>query len=317
MALMRRSFIPVSLVTLAGLLVGRLWLSYVRWEGVGVARMGLAQMVAGTADRPFVTRALPAWVIGALAAFTSWPLGITADAVAYLSAVLWLLALWWLADAVLSPRAAFVAALAAAGPVGLLFVSGGYTYDLPTLALFTLALGMLAHRKWNHYLVVFAGVALCRETALLLIPVYWLWRRRASPDPAMLAKSAGLQLLVFFGIRAGLAWLYRNNPGSAFEIHWWAHYWFLFEYPFPNVLALSVYGLAVLIVLLSWRRQPAFLQDAAIVIPIIFAAYWMVGFPGEIRVVLEAYPPLFLLVFNSIWPRDAAPVVKWLGKLAA
>lgn len=299
-----RRWLPIGLLTLAGLAVGRLWLYYVSWE-VEPARTGLVAMAAGTAARPFITRSLAPFVIVWLAAATSWPLERAGAALAYLSAVGWLLALWWLAGAVMERRAAFVAAICAAGPVGLLFVSGGYSYDLPTLALITLELALLARGKWTAYLVLFPWAVLCRETALLLVPVYFLWaRRRAQPDRALLATW---QLVCFAAIRVGLALTFRGNPGSAFETHLAEHLSFLWTDPLPNILALAVYGAAILAGLYQWRAQPPFLQAAVVIVPIMFAAYWLVGFPGEIRAVMEAYPVLFLFTFQTVWKRAVLP----------
>lgn len=316
MADMRR-----TLLTLAGLALGRIYLQFIAWDPY--PRTGLVEMVAGTANRPFVTRVLAPRAIHLVSAFMGWPLETSATVLVYVSLIAWLLALAWLADALLPPAAARAAPLVAAGPVCLLFVSGGYTYDLPTLALLTLALGLLARGKWGSYLALFPIIALCRETAILLVPVYWLWRRRRrSPNihTGILPnfhQGLTLQLVAFLLIRGGLAWLYRGNGGSTFEIHWAEHLAYLITYPVPNILALAIYSGALILALYRWRAQPVFLQDAAIIIPAIFFAYWLVGFPGEIRVMLEAYPVLFLLAYWSVWARFVEPTVSRIRSLCA
>ncbi len=290
----------------AGLAAGAVYLQFVRWEVE--PRTGLAEMLAGVADRPFVTRALAPLIIRAMVGLTAWHIERAAAALAYGAMVAWLLALWWLAAAVLGRRAALVAAVCGAGPVLLLFISGAYVYDLPTLALFTLALGLLARRQWAAYLALFPIIALCRETSILLVPVFYLWRRQYRPiRRCELAAGLGVQVFAFVAIRYALAYVYRNNGGALLEMHLIEHWYFLTYYPHANILALAVYGLALAAALTRWREQPGILRAAAVIIPIIFAAYWLVGFPGEIRVVLEAYPPLYLLAFGTVWRRGVLP----------
>jgi hypothetical protein len=302
---MRRTFIWGLLVTLTGLALGRIYLQFVLWEPY--PHTGLADMIAGTAYRPFVTRALAPLLIHGIGAVMGWPMETAATALVYISMIGWLAALAWLAEAVLPAAQARVAPLVAAGPVCLLFIAGGYTYDLPTLALLTLALGLLARERWNHYLALFPVIVLCRETAVLLIPVYWLWARRLAISRRNLALGLGIQLLAFGVIRGGLAWLYRANGGATFQFHWAEHLAFVINYPVANILALSIYAAALILALYRWRTQPAFLHDAAIIIPPIFFGYWLVGYPSEVRVLLEAYPPLFMLAFGPVWERFVEP----------
>jgi hypothetical protein len=307
---MRRPFIRGVFLVLTGLALGRIYLQIIVWEPY--PHTGLADMIAGTADRPFITRALAPLVIHGISVVMGWPIVTAAIALVYISMIGWVAAMAWLADAVLPAAQAWAAPFAAAGPVCLLFIAGGYTYDLPTLALFALALGLLARERWNAYLTLFPVIALCRETAVLLIPVYWLWARRPRQTPMprrSLAVGLGIQLLAFGLIRGGLAWLYRDNGGGAFQTHWAEHLDYLLNNQFANILALSLYGAALVLVLYRWRTQPPFLQDAAIIIPPMFLGYWLVGYPGEVRVVLDAYPPLFLLAFGPVWERLVEPTV--------
>jgi hypothetical protein len=315
---MRRTFIRVLLLTVTGLALGRIYLQFIVWEPY--PHTGLADMIAGTAYRPFVTRALTPLLIHGIGAVMGWPMETAATALVYICMIGWLAAMAWLADAVLPAMAARAAPLAAAGPVCLLFITGGYTYDLPTLALFTLALGLLARERWNQYLALFPLIVLCRETAVLLIPVYWLWARRQRRQPVSrrsLALGLGVQVLAFVVIRGGLAWLYRGNGGATFQIHWGEHLAYLINDPAANILALALYGAALILALYRWRSQPPFLQDAAIIIPPIFFGYWLVGYPSEIRVVLEAYPPLFLLAFGPVWERFVEPTFSRIKRIAS
>lgn len=309
MALMRRQIISVSLITLAGLAMARLYLEYNRF-GLGTW-FDLPAMLAGTANRPWVYRQLAPLVIRAGMALTGAAPATVATWLMYVSCVGWLLALWWWARAVLSERAALAAALIAPWPVALLFVTGGYIYDLPTLALSTASLALLAHRRWRAYLILFPAAMLCKETAALLIGVYAL-HARTRLEPRRFGLGLAAQIAAAVLIKAGLAAIYSHNPGALFEIHWQEHLQFLYDFPSVTILALVVYGLAVAAALVRWKDQPAILQDAGLMIPAMFAAYWLLGFPGEGRAVLEAYPPLFLLAFQTVWKVGARPTIDWM-----
>ena len=187
-----------------------------------------------------------------------------------------------------------LATVLAAGPVGLLFVAGGYIYDPPTLALFTVCLALMAAERWRLYAVVFVLMCFCRETAIILPAVYLLWRGWRH-WPGLL-----FQLAAFAAVRAVVTVAYAGNPGELFETHWLEHVQFLCKFPLPNILALTIYGAAVAVALRKWASQPPFMKAAGLVVPAIFAAYWLVGFPGEIRVCLEAYPVLMLLAWHGV-----------------
>lgn len=311
---MRRTFIPVLLLTLAGLAIGRLYLEYIQFE-TG-PHFGLSAILAGTADRPWVFRQLAPALIRAGMAITGAPAVAVAAWLVYASCVGWVLALWWWARAVFSPAGALAAALIAPWPLGVLFVSGGYVYDLLNLALITLALALLARGKWNAYLALFPVAMLCKETAALLIPVYAL-QAPGRLAPRRFWLGLAWQIAAAAAIKAWLAAIYAHNRGGMFEMHWGEHLQFLWDFPQLSILGLIVFGLAVAVALLRWREQPAILQDAGLIIPAMFAAYWLLGFPGEARAVMEAYPPLFLLAFQTVWKVGALGTVSRIRALCA
>lgn len=286
----------LALLAALGLALSLLWLNFARFD-LG-PRNGLAALVAGTAERPFVYRVLAPWLVRSLIAIPGVGIPQAAELLIGLSFIGWLWALRWLAQLV-TPDSAMVATVAAVGPVGLLFVSGGYVYDPLTLALFTLALAMLARKHWVAYCLFFPLLVLCRETAILLTAVYgvWAWPRVSRRD---FAADLGFQLVMFVFVKLLLAIAFVGNRGAALEFNLPAHVAFLQDYPLPNALALSVYGACLAAALWRWRAQPPFLRAAAVVLPLMFIAYWSAGYPGEIRVFLEAYPVLYLLTWSAI-----------------
>jgi len=299
----------LAILAVLGIALGVLWLHYSGFNG---PREGIEAMIAGMAERPFVYRQLAALLVRSIIAITGGGILAASVELVLLSFVGWLWALRWLAASV-TPGSAMVATVLAVGPVGLLFVSGGYLYDPLTLALFTFALALLARRHWAAFCVLFPWLVLCRETSALLTLVYavWAWprvsRRRFAADLAY-------QLIVFAAVKLWLAVRFAGNPGATVEFHPAEQVAFLLAYPLPNVLALSVYGAGLAAALWRWNDQSAFLRAAAVILPAMFGAYWLLGFPGELRIFLEAYPVLFLLVWHTVWSRAALPTVATLAR---
>jgi hypothetical protein len=295
-----------------GMALSVLWLHY---SAFNAPKAGITDVLAGTAERPFIFRQLAAWLVQLLMAVRGGSVLLASVELVLLSFVGWLWALRWLAQLV-TPDSAMLATVLAVGPVGLLFVSGGYLYDPLTLALFTFALALLASRQWAAYAVLFPWLVICRETAIYLTLVYavWAWPRVSH---RRFALDLANQLIAFSVIKVWLAMAFAGNPGSTVEFHWAEHVAWLLAYPLPNVLALSVYGGGLAAALWRWNDQSAFLRAAAAILPAMFLAYWLVGFPGELRVFLEGYPVLFLLVWHTVWTRAALPTVatiaRWSG----
>jgi len=299
-----------ALLAAQGVWLTLLWLAYARpfqWPMSGM----LAGLVDGSAPRPFVYRALAPLLVRSLIAVPGVGIQPATVLVVALSFIGWLWALRWLADLVLPAELPMLATVAAAGPVGLLFVAGGYVYDPLTLALFTLSLALIASgRHWRLYAVVYMLMCFCRETAILL-PLVCLARagRRGWPAAVYQAEVWALVRLML------AAAVYGGNPGANFETHWAEHLQWLWNYPLPNVLALAVYGGALAVAVWRWQTQPPFMRAAAVVVPAIFAAYWLVGYPGEIRVCLEAYPVLCLLTWHGVYMRGVLPTAAAIARL--
>ena len=138
-------------------------------------RGGLAVLVAGTAERPFVYRQLAPLLIRAGAQLFDVSLETAALGLLFASCVGWVWAMRFLAGAVFSRYEAFLAAVLIAGPLPLFVLAGGYVYDVPHLALFTLGLALLV-RPWTSRAAM--GMIAVTLTYLIagtvLLPHYWL-----------------------------------------------------------------------------------------------------------------------------------------------
>lgn len=182
----------------------------------------------------------------------------------------------------------------------IIFFLAAYVYDLPNLFLFSAALYLLAppastqrqsFRTWLLYLALFTLATLNKETSILLVLVYAFayFRKLANPQFFSLAI---LQILIYASIRYGLLSLYSNNPGSAVE-----YYWPLYlTSPLLLLISVMVFGLLFFFMARNWTSKPLFLRQALVMGLPLLALYFLFGYPLEIRVFLEVYPVVFLLL---------------------
>src|SRR5579859_7561798 len=156
-----KRFGELSLLAALGLGLAAVWSQFALWASDPLN--GYPQLIAGTAQRPYVYRALPVLLVRGLmlAGVELYAAGAVVVAASF---ILWLWSMRWLAGLVGVPRP-LLATVLAVGPVCILFVAGGYLYDPLTLALLTLGLALMAAERWRAYLVFFPLMALTRESA--------------------------------------------------------------------------------------------------------------------------------------------------------
>jgi len=192
----------------------------------------------------------------------------------------------------------FVAPLAGVLALPVFFSKGThYLYDFPSLTLFTLALALMARRRWGAFYPVFAAGTLNKETMILATLVFGLAFRRSMPRGAFL-KHVAAQSLLFLAIQAGLRRLFTGTPGGAVEPHLEKNLILLASSSGPLVLGLL--AAAAFLILVRLGRKPAFLRQALAIMPPLALSYLCFGIYGEIRVFYEAFPVLFLLAFHNV-----------------
>lgn len=261
-----------------------------------------AALVDGSGGRPFIYRQFAPLLIRGLMGLGAPIWAATAATVtAGAIGVVW--ALYSLASAVFPPARA--RRLAVAAPLFMLpFVAGLFVYDLPSLALFTLGLALLARGRWAAFALLFPVAVYSRETAFLLLGVLALHGRGRLPGPRL---AAGLGLLAAAGlaVKIALGLAYAHNPGAPFETHWLAHYAYIKHMPGPSLTALGALAVLIMAALRRWAQLPPFLQAAAVLIPAGLGLYLLFGFPSELRAIGEAFPALYLLAAALIGTRAA------------
>lgn len=177
----------------------------------------------------------------------------------------------------------------------ILFIPCAMIYDLAILALFTLCLAFIQDDRFSLFMVTFGLALLAKETAAVLVVIYaaWNWRslnwRRVGELIALVILS---RLLLMFS--------FANNPGSQVEFHLDKHFLAWEISPLHYVGSTALIGVFVLAAFWRWPLKPPFLRLALMIcLPISFILWLFLGVPGELRVFLEVFPVGFLLL---VWP---------------
>jgi hypothetical protein len=178
----------------------------------------------------------------------------------------------------------------------LIIVKDKKIYDTSTAFLFTLALGLLAHKKFGSYFLLFPLSCINRETSLLLTIFYAVYFFRKQNN-FFYFSSVLFQIVIYLIIRFFLMYYFRNNPGSLIYIRPVENLHLFFSNPlatlsFAIITALILYG-----VIHRWKNKPIFLRTAFLVFfPTLTILYLVAGVSFEIRVFVEVYPIVFLLI---------------------
>lgn len=273
----------------------------------------LTALVTGEAAKPFVLRFLVPFLMREMMAFT--PLNVetaaaicmTLSLLGFLPAFRYLLAAFDL-DEKRQDRLTIVAVL---GLAPLLFTPGKAVYDLTTLFLFTLALALLARRRWLPYLAVFVLATLNRETSILLLLVFVAenicredltsWRTSRQ------LRRALVQLVIYGVIRLAIIGAFWGNSGTLMQYHLdkqlttivavpgWIAEGTLTDWLLVGMLIGGT--LLPLLVFYRWSSKPRFLRRAFLAVyPLLYVLFLIGGMPFETRVFIEAYPVLVLLL---------------------
>jgi hypothetical protein len=177
------------------------------------------------------------------------------------------------------------------------FRYNSFIYDPPQLFLFTMCLYLLWRQKWRAYIPVFVLACLNKETAVLLPLVFGVhYARRLNRGRYMALVLA--QVTIFAVVKTGLTYLFRANPGPFVPFHLLDHGigTLLQTYRFTAFLALLLGGL---LVFYGWKRKPAFLRTGFVwTLGPLLALGFILGYWDEWRGYYEAYP---LALALSAW----------------
>ena len=279
----------------------------------------LPMMVYGTAQQPFIYRTLTATLIRWLTPLVPMRLGaalaqsnlafrqifVQLDGMTYPRESLLCLLVQYLAliTAALALRQlmqhlrlseARVNILTLIFPLTILpFSELAYIYDLPSLAFWCLCLLALAREEWNLYLILFALANIQKETAALLVIVFAVWAWKRTPlYGLLLANQIGIAMLA----KVLLLYLYLDTPGVLIQRHFTDNLWYMAHDPAALGISLLIYALMAWWIARRWHGLPLFLRCALAVIPPFVVVWLYGGLAYEIRVFLDIWPVLFLMI---------------------
>lgn len=185
------------------------------------------------------------------------------------------------------------------------FAYTAFPYDPPQLFLFTLSLYLLARQRIAAFALAFGLCTLNKETSVLLILVFAFTVRKWLPRRQYMAYLAGF-VVWYVLVRALIAYLFRNNPGSFVEFHLLDHNLRLLvsEWGFSDLVTwLILLGL----VFYRWEKKPEFLRVSFVVVlaPLVILTLFL-GLLNEWRDYYEAYPLALALSVDTVYRIDSA-----------
>ena len=180
-----------------------------------------------------------------------------------------------------------------------LFIYFRKPYDLLTAWLFTLAFYYI-QTDWNKYYLLFPIICINRETAFLLILVFFIHTLR---EWKLVKVFVLLQIIVFGLISFLLRYLLAGHPGNEVWIEPVENLMKFITHPWQTLLHLSIGGLLMILVYKGWKSKPRLLRIAFVtILPLLILLYLMCGQAFEVRIFWEVYPVTALLILDTlIW----------------
>jgi len=170
-----------------------------------------------------------------------------------------------------------------------------FVYDFPALALFTLGLALLAERRRRAFFLLWPIGVLNKETFVLLAPVFWMTQRDL--PSAVRARDVALQILSAAAIWALLGLVYHANRGTPLEWHLQRN--LTFAPTRQDLLHAFVYwGFWVYAFL--WFGEKRELAGAAIVVGgVLVGTTLFLGYINEHRDFYEVFPILGVMAVHT------------------
>jgi hypothetical protein len=177
-----------------------------------------------------------------------------------------------------------------------------FAADLPAIAFFLLGLVYALERRWVYFYPLFFLALFNRESIIFVVPAYLLLILPTKRDSATLRTLLGhvvLQLTLFAFVKGLLLYIFRNNPGNAFNDMFAGnvtivHQLFHGRYQTWGYTITCFGGLHILSLLLL-RWVPRELRPLYLLFPIVGAVMFMVGLLTEVRIYGELVPIVTLL----------------------
>jgi|SRR4030095_393218 len=194
-------------------------------------------------------------------------------------------------------------------------------YDFTAILMFTMGLYFIIKENFMAFVITFAIGILNKESAVYLVFAYLLFNYRSVFTFKIIIRTLILAVIMVC-IKAGLSYIFRDNPGGTFEIGYDANKEFI-KSLFSNRLYMkSVFlnfgGMYIFTVLLfitgAWKKFP---DRRLIMLNLAVIPYYILGiyftYIIEVRVYTELIPmitTLFLVYLSGFKRLNLQPVNK-------
>lgn len=280
---------------LIGLTIYLSWAYASVWVGNDILPY-VEQQVYGLIDKPFVYRQL----VPVMARILTKISGIRADvavvtiiiffAIGFAYSYRYLYTAFW--------KNSFFADFTTILCVELLFllvVKDKKIYDIATVFLITLALGLLARQKFVGFFLLYPLACLNRETTFLLTVFFAIFYFKRI-DKRTYWFGLVYQSLIYLAIRLALGLWFIHNPGTLAYYRPLENIRLYIAHPFTTFISVAFLLLILYFVINKWSGKPIFLRVGFVVFfPILMLLYVILGVSFEFRVFIEVYPIVFLL----------------------
>jgi len=123
-----------------------------------------------------------------------------------------------------------------------------------------LAIVLIAKRKPISFYIVFVLATLNKETSILLVGLFFI-RELGVVRNFSLAGHVLLQVSLWVALRALIMVMFKNNPGSFFDIHL-VHNLGLISKPTGLLYFVGVILIFAVLIRYGWVQKPIFLRHA-------------------------------------------------------
>jgi hypothetical protein len=337
-SIFRRRSVAVVSYCLCAVIVFTMWVWGADTPSTAInddPRTALSGLLEGTANNPFVQRALvplltqglyrilpeTAWfsVRSALMAIpkvqketarlgweTSYlPKYLIAFSLAFLSLFLFMFVFRALYRQFYETTAGVVNAVPLVALIALppfFHVGTHYIYDFPALLFFTWGILLILRRDWKWFYPVYFLGCLNKETSVFLVAAYLILHGRKDARATLLAHIFA-QLGIFALVKSVLILTFRNNPGGSLEFHLWFNLGQMLHPYSIGALGITLIAATLFFYDLE-KKPPAAKRLAWLAVPFCLIAL-VFGYYGEIRAFYELFPIALVLmshtVFYTIW----------------
>lgn len=180
----------------------------------------------------------------------------------------------------------------------ILFMFERKVYDLSTAFFITLALNLLARKNFKAFYLLYPLSCLNRETTFLLTLLFIVYYYKKL---SIRNYVFGLiyQVITYLLIRLFLMYIFRNNPGFPLYYRLIDNFHLHYSEPMNTIILAAVVLIVFIFVAYRWNTKPEFLRvSLQVFFPVLFILYVFLGGSFELRVFIEVYPILMLL----LWP---------------